>query len=187
MTTESKKQPRATKRRTVLERNRAEVAAILATGEPHAEVARIFGVERSSVLRFQERHIEAIQLMAAELERQVTDALLAHKVNRIWDAQADYDRLGDIIDARSKDTRYDEPGYATGLMAHTLRQIGTGKTAEIVDEFKVDTALVAERRTLRRAVAEELDHLPRGANVSVNVQQNFVRYIIGADPEIELG
>ena len=117
----------------------------------------------------------------SEIRQAISDAVLqegiAVKVNRIQDAQQDYDRLGAVIDARAADMRYDEPGYSTGLMSHKLRQVGAGKSAVIVDEYEVDTVLVAERRTLRRAVAEELAQLPR-PDVHVGDKNVFILEVV---------
>ena len=177
---------RLTKRRTVLEKNAPEVVAVLAMGEKHADVARMFGCSREAVSLFQTRHAEAIALIQAERDRQITDALIADQVQRVLDADADYRRLGAVMAARAADTRYSEPGYESGTMAHSLKSIGNGRNAHDVDEYKVDTALIAERRALRRAVAEELNQIARPA-VNVNIdarQQTLVRYVSGDGPPL---
>lgn len=145
---------------------REKVIAMLMDGVTPAEVARQVStsrhpVTRAAVCAFRKRHAEELQPIIEQVEKQITDAAIADKVQRILDADADYKRLGDIIAARATDKRYEEPGYSSGLMTHTLRQIGTGRNAEVVDEYKVDTALVAERRALRREVAEALGQLPK--------------------------
>ena len=51
-----------------------------------------------------------------------------------------------------------------------------------MDEYKVDTALIAERRALRREVAEALDALPRGSNINIdNRTQILIREYGGID------
>ena len=178
--------PRATARRTSLEKHREEVIALLLTGWKPEEIATKYRVNPSSLTKFQRRHADKLSSLRAEVERRVEDAAIASKVRRILDADADYHLLGDVITARQKDERYDEPGYSTGLMAHSLKAIGGGDNMSIVDEFKVDTAMVAERRALRRSVAEELAQLPRP---DINIQQNIVliRQVIGVDDSIALG
>jgi hypothetical protein len=153
-------------------KTRKQVEGWIVEGITDAEIARRVGVHRSAVGFFRRRHAASIAPAIAEIERRIEDAAIADKVRRILDADADYQKLGQVIEARASDTRYDEPGYQTGVMVHTLKQIGTGKNAELVDEYKVDTAVIAERRALRREVAEALDALPRGTDktaIQVNV------------------
>ena len=169
---------RLTKRRTVLEKNAAEVVAVLACGDKHADVARMFKCSREAVGLFEKRHSEAIELLRAERDRQITDARIADQVTRILDADADYQALGAVMQARAADQRYDEPGYSSGTMVHSLKMLGGGENAQVVSEFKVDTAVIAERRALRRAVAEELDQLPKGNQPAVNNTIVLIREII---------
>ena len=63
-------QPRATARRTTLEKNAIEVVAMLADGKTQPVVASHFGVERSTVLHFVERHEAEIEAMSAEVASQ---------------------------------------------------------------------------------------------------------------------
>ena len=166
---------RLTKRRTVLEKNAAEVVAVLACGDKHADVARMFGCSREGVSYFANKYEAEIAALQAERDRQITDARIADQVQRVLDADADYQALGAVMEARATDMRYTEPGYRTGTMAHSLKSVGSGENAQIVSEFKVDTALIAERRALRRAVAEELNQIARPAiNVQVNDNRRYV-------------
>ena len=143
-----------------------------------AMTSRRYPVTRQAVHGFRRRHAAEIMPVLQEIARRIEDAAISHVVNRVWDAQGDYDRLGQVIDARAGDTRYDEPGYATGMMVHQVKSVGGGKNATLIDEYKVDTAVVAERRQLRREVAEVLGQLPREPAATVNVGV-LVRYIHG--------
>ena len=164
-------------------KTRAQVDAWLLEGVPNTEIARRVGVHHSAVWRYAKKHEDRLAPVVAEIERQITDAAIASKVNRILDADRDYRRLGEVIEARATDARYDEPGYRSGVMVHQLKQIGSGRNTQTVDEYKVDTALVAERRALRREVAEELDQLPRGNNINIdNRTQILIRQVDGYDP-----
>ena len=153
-----------------------EIAAALST--------KSLSITHQAIAAYRKRHAAELGPVVAEIERQITDAAIASKVTRILDADRDYQRLGSVIEARAADMRYDEPGYRTGVMVHQLKQVGSGRNAETVDEYKVDTALIAERRALRREVAEALDALPRGTT-TVNVDnrvQVLIREIGGYDP-----
>ena len=164
---------------------RAKVRALVLEGLTDRAIAKRVGVDHSNVTRWRARHAAELHSLTAKIERKIEGAAISKVVSRVWDAQGDYDRLGGVIDARSKDDRYDEPGYATGVMVHQVKSVAAGDNAQLVDEYKVDTALVAERRMLRRAVAEELDQLPR-AGVVINdnrIQLVQVRYVIGGEQE----
>ena len=183
--TDSIPKPKATKPLSKA-KTRAQVDAWLIEGIPHPEIARRVGVQRVAIWRYAKKHEARLAPVVAEIERQITDAAIASKVNRILDADADYRRLGEVIEARANDTRYDEPGYRTGVLVHQLKQIGSGRNAETVDEYKTDTALIAERRALRREVAEALDALPRaGITFNDNRKQVLVRYVEGEHGLIE--
>jgi len=48
------------------------------------------------------------------------------------------------------------PGGTTGLLVHTYKAIGTGEFVEKVDEYAVDTGLLAELRAHEKQAAQEL-------------------------------
>lgn len=118
-------------------------------------------------MRFVDRHAEELAVEQAKVDRAVVDVALRDKERRIREADADYWRLQDVIDARAGDTRYDEPGYSTGTMVHQVKSIGSGPFAHEVDEYKVDTAVIDARRALRREVAEELGQIERPPTISI--------------------
>jgi hypothetical protein len=166
---------RETDRRTRLEKNREAVILALAERRSLRDIAAQFNSHPVSVWHFHKRHLEEIEARQVVVAKALADFDLAEKVNRVAGYQEDYDLLGDVIKARQQDKRYDEPGYATGFMAHTLKAIGGGENMTVVDEFKVDTSLVAQRNAIRHAVAEETGQLPRpnDGNLQVNVFAGF--------------
>lgn len=133
-------QARSTQRRTILERNAAEVVAILATGETHANVARLFKVDPSAVTRFEDRHAEDIEAMRVEIEREVSQFAIAHKVNRIAMLQ----RLADDVTAYLDDR---------GLMERSVTTTKDG--AEIVRE-RFAREVAAELRAILKDAAIEV-------------------------------
>jgi len=48
------------------------------------------------------------------------------------------------------------PGYETGLLTRTLKQLGSGAAVRIVEEFAVDTGLLAELRQMEQQAAKEV-------------------------------
>ena len=63
----------------------------------------------------------------------------------------------DVIEARAQGN--DSDLEKTGIVVKTFRRLGSGKDAEIVTEYKVDVALLAEWRKNDRHVAEQLHQL----------------------------
>lgn len=129
-------------------------------------------IHKSSTWLTEIKRLAHFQERVQEIRQAIADAIvqegIAVKVNRIREAQADYDRTTALIEARAKDDRYDEPGYSTGLMTHKLKQIGSGKAATVVDEYDEDLGVLAERRALRRAVAEEVGDFKSGTQIDVH-------------------
>lgn len=165
-------------------KTRKRIEDLILQGKSDREIAAAIGnVSRQAIFYFRKRHAAVIAPMIEAVERGIEQAAIADKINRVLDADADYQRLGAIIEARAVDKRYDEPGYSTGLMVHKIRVMGAGRNSITVDEYETDTALVAERRALRKAVAEELDQLPRGTTINDNRIQVLVREYRGFDPE----
>lgn len=160
-------------------------------GRTDSQVAEAISTTRRSITRqavtmFRRRHAAELAVQVAEVERQVTDYAIAHKVNRIAALNDRWQRAHDLIEARAADTRYDEPGYKTGLMVHQLKSVGGGEYATIVDQYVTDTALLAEMRNIEHAAAEELAQLPKA---ETHLQQNIVliRQVIGVGDAIPLG
>lgn len=152
-------QRRSTNRRGVLERNAPEIVAILATGEQPSEVARLYGVDRSAITHFEDRHEADIAAMSAEVRRQVEDFAIASKVERIATLQ----RLADDVTAYLDDR---------GLMERTVTTTKDGATIER-ERFAREVA--AELRAILKDAADELGQIPRpsdqiNVNVAVGVQ-----------------
>lgn len=153
-------QAKSTKRRRVLERNAAEVVAILATGEKHADVARLYQCDPSAVTRFEDRHAVAIEEMRCEVERQVRDFAIAQQVNRIAAKDLRWNLLEEVRRQRAKG----ETGESTGLVVKTYKSLGSGRAAQIVEEYKVDDGLLAAMERAERGTAEELGQLPKNTD-----------------------
>jgi hypothetical protein len=167
----AKSQTDATKQRRhrhILQANRPEVVAVLATGTQPADVARLYNVAVSTVTRFAEKYAEPIAAMRAEVIRQVEDYAIAHKVNRV----AALDKLYTDIDAWIEEH---------SLTERTVRWDEDGNEVGEVLRFRSD-AVNALRGVLKDA-ATELGQLPRpDNNTTVNVGI-LVRQLAGYNPE----
>ncbi len=154
--------PRATKRRTSLEKHQDEVIALLVTGYTIAQIMTKYSVAKSSVMKFQQRHRDRLHALYAEVERRTEDYTIAHIVDVIAGMDADWQKLGQVQEQRAADQTFAHvPGYSTGLMAHTYKAVGSGENQQLVDEFKVDTAVIAERRALAMAAMTLMGKMPK--------------------------
>ncbi len=82
---------------------------------------------------------------------------IANKQNRIDRLNADWLRLQQVIAERAADpTMADVPGGTTGLLVRTVKALGHGADARIVEEYAVDTGLLRELRAHEEQAAKEL-------------------------------
>jgi hypothetical protein len=154
-------QPNATDRRRVLERNHAEVVALLASGATQPEIAQRFGVARSTVLRFVGRNGEEIAQKRRRVDLAVEDYAIASKVFRIGELdhlyaqmRGELDKYGMFVVEESEDD-------------NGLRVLTRDFRAQMVKELK---------GTLRQA-AEELAQLPR-PTVEVSDRRTYVLQVV---------
>ena len=85
-----------------------------------------------------------------------------------------WDRMEAVIAGRQQ--HYADSEFApakTGLVVHEYKET---KMGTLMDQWKVDTGLLAEFRALERAAAEELGQIERPSiNVNTQVNQFLVR------------
>ena len=173
--------PRLTKRRTSLEKHKDEVIALLLTGYRPTQIIEKYQVSKNALMKFQNRHADRLQALYAQVERQTSDYAIADVVRVIAGMDADWQGLGQVQIQRAADKTYaDVPGYSTGLMVHTYKSVGSGDNQQLVDEFKVDTAPIAERRNLAMAAMQLLGKMPKTGGDIFNIDKAvLVRYIDG--------
>jgi hypothetical protein len=177
---------RLTKRRTSLEKHKDEVIALLLTGSTPAQIAEKYHVSKAALTKFQQRHCDRLAALHAEVERQVSDYAIAEVVNVIAGMDEDWRGLGQVQRDRAADKTYaDVPGYSTGLMAHTYKSVGSGDNQQLVDEFKVDTAVIAERRNLAMAAMQLLGKMPKAGGEGHSDGNVFIFQI--APPQQQTG
>jgi len=71
--------------------------------------------------------------------------------------QLRHERLHQIIEERAADpVMQAAPGGSTGLLVRKLKQLGSGDSASIIEEYEVDTGLLTEARKLEEHAAKEL-------------------------------
>lgn len=156
--------PRATKRRTSLEKHQDEVIAFLLNGWNWERIAQKYGVHRSSVMKFQARHADKLQALQAVVTKQVEDYAIAQKVNRIAELQWWYDRTREEAD---------RDGLTIVEQVLTVSKDGV-ETTTITKDYRA--AMVREARALLSDAADELGQKPRPeqhntVNVGIIVRQ----------------
>ena len=152
---------------------------MMVDGASDLEVSRVLHVSKQAITEWRHRHTAEIQPAVEEAARLVIDYAIAHKVNRIAEADQRRQLIHQVREARAKGGS----GMETGIVARTYKALGAGENQQVVEEYRVDTAFLAEWRANERQVAEELDQLPR-ANVNIdNRTQILIREYKGYDPE----
>lgn len=170
--------PRRTARRTKLEKRRQDVIALIVEGKGSREIARIIGCARDSVHSFQARHAEEIDALRRELEQRVEAYAITKQVNRIRDAQLRRDLLDQVRESRASGGT----GMETGIVLRQYKTLGSGEFAETVEEYKVDTAFLAEWRANDKQVAEELGQIQQPApNINIDNRTQILVREYGVD------
>jgi hypothetical protein len=142
-------------------RNKLKLIEMITDAVTDAECARTMGVTEGTIYAFKRRHAEEIATRRQQLESRLTELAIANKYFRVREAQSRWDGFKSVRQARATDTRYEEPGYNSGLMVHRTKALGSGPNMQLVDEYELDTAMSAEMRQLEYAVANELGQIPR--------------------------
>lgn len=112
----------------------------------------------------------------------IADAVLSRgiaSVKRRVQAQDDrWRRMQSVIDARAEEHK-DVKGGESGLLVKRLRSIGSGDSQQVVEEYEVDTGLLAELRAHEKQAAQELgqwigDKAKGGLNVQGDLTVNHM-------------
>lgn len=76
---------------------------------------------------------------------------------RVSALQDRWERLTRVITERAADpTMQSIPGGSTGLLVRQLKQVGSGRDAQLVEEYAVDTGMLRETRAHEEQAAKEL-------------------------------
>jgi transposase-like protein len=138
-----------------------EAAQLITDGElTYAEIARRVGVTYQTLWSWR-RHKEFVLLVAENrhrFEEEIGHRGLANQAHRIKALNGRWNRMQQIIEARANHPDYaDIPGGRTGLLVKTVKQIGSGDSARLVEEFALDVALLKELRAHEKQAAMEMD------------------------------
>lgn len=149
-------------------------------GKPQREIAAAFKGTLRGIQVLLERHNVDLKAIKAELVEKTADVWIADADKRIRGLDEDWRALEDVQLARAADKTYaDVPGYSTGRMVHTYKSVGSGRDAQVVDEFQVDTGVIAERRNLVESAARLLGQMPKqgGDTYNDNRRVTYIREV----------
>jgi hypothetical protein len=123
------------------------------------QIAERCGVKRDALATWK-RHPD-FKAEVARILNETRAALLSKviltKQNRLDALNDRHGRMRRVIDERATDPSMGTvAGGATGLLVHRERMIGTGRNAQRVDEYEVDTGLLGEMRATEKQAAQEL-------------------------------
>lgn len=139
-----------------------------------SQVAKIANVSRQAIADYKRVHLERAQRLAeiigtnpgnnrtpASLLSEAAARLpavlpiLAAREKRLEALQDRHNRLNVIMTERADDMQT-APGGKSGLLVRQLKQIGSGESAQVVEEYKLDTGLLSEFREHEKQMAIEL-------------------------------
>ena len=156
-------------------------AFLLAEGMlTHREIADALGVGLSTLEHWKQGRVRKandfpefparVRALREELMAAVREQGIAVSEQRIKRANDDWQRLQLIRRQRAERPEMQNvPGGSTGLVLCSSKTIGRGDSAQVVDEYEIDHALLTELRALETQVAREL-----GAIAGPDVVHEFI-------------
>ena len=135
-------------------------AELVAAGElTTQEIADRVGVVRSTlwVWRNHPDFADRVEVHRAAIRAEIFERGIARRELRVKALNDRWNRMRRVIEARADHESFaNAPGGSTGLLVRTLKKIGSGEDAELVEEFAVDTGLLRELREHEKQAAQEL-------------------------------
>lgn len=137
--------------------NAAELLA--ARNLTHEEIAQRVGVARSTLWEWRRipEFAARVDQITEENRAETRRIGIADKERRLSALNDRWNRMKLVIEERANDPDHMKaPGGSTGLLVRTLKKIGSGEDAELIEEFAVDTGLLRELREVEKQSAIEL-------------------------------
>jgi hypothetical protein len=157
--------------------DRQKAAVLLAQDElTDMEIVAQCGIAERTLYKW--KKVPEFAARVKELAEEFGNALMRYAIARKQRRVALLDktraRIEALIEARAAALEYrDAVGGFTGLLAHDVKQIGSGENAERVDVYTADVALLKELREIAKQAAIECgqcDEKAAGSNGGQNVQ-----------------
>jgi hypothetical protein len=144
---------------------RREKAAFLVAEDRKTDekIAAEVGINRKALWRW--KQVEAFQARVrfhvAAQEEAARSSGVANKLRRLGRLNEVVQALLQVRDERAQDpSRQGVPGAGSGLLVRTLKQVGSGATAQVVEEWSIDPVWLRELREYQEAAARELGEWP---------------------------
>lgn len=120
----------------------------------------------------------------AESNARLEQEGIGNKEHRVRAQQERWDKMLQVIAARATEYARAAPGADTGLLVRTFKQVGRGEDARVLEEWAVDTGLLAELRQLEQLTAKELGQVIERSEVTgKNGGAIVIRRYVGIDPD----
>lgn len=148
------------------------------------EIAEQCGIDKATLERWklQTSFKTRVQAIVAEYAKRALKHGIARRERRLGVLNDLHNKLLQVIDERAKsEDMVAVPGGKTGIVTKTLKGIGKGEDFQTVEEYRVDTASIAEIRDIQKQAAEELGQRIKRTE-SLDLNQLFERM---SDSEIE--
>ena len=107
----------------------------------------------------------------------VVKLAITERSNRVSILDDILTRYRALIEARALDMA-DVAGGKTGLLVRQLKQVGSGRDAQIVEEYAADTAVTREMRAAMQQAAQELGQWQEKADPNAVAPPPFVVEVV---------
>ena len=148
------------------------------------EIAEQCGIDKATLERWklQPSFKTRVQAIVAEYAKRALKHGIARRERRMGVLNELHNKLLQVIDERAKSEEMAAvPGGRTGIVTKTVKGVGKGEDFRTVEEYRVDTASIAEIRDIQKQAAEELGQWIKRTE-SLDLNQLFERM---TDAEIE--
>ena len=180
---------------------RSKAAAYLVEGVLTLDqIADRCGVESSTLDRWKldPKFKTQVEQLRSEQIAAINDRGIANKEERVRRNHERWQKLHQVVDERAQhylqtletdQSALEVPGASTGLLVRSEKSIGPSGASKFVEEWQLDSTLLAEMRNLESEVSAELGQRPRessGANVTVQAVIMMPRPATSAPVVIDL-
>jgi transposase-like protein len=139
---------------------RERAAALIANGQyTHKQIAAQLKIGTSTLTQWKQQPAFQARIQEhVEIWRQrIMQTGIADRARRVEALDDRWNKMKAVIAERGADPSLaNAPGGKTGLVVRQVKLIGSGKEAELIDEFAVDVALLREMRAHEEQAAKEL-------------------------------
>lgn len=127
-----------------------------------------------------------VDALMADAMEPVRNLLIADKSKRVVVLQDLLERQLRVVEERAANPDDATAGIRTGLLVRQWKKVGTGRDAEMVEEYAVDTGLVASIQATLKRGAEELGQIETKVTVKGTVRHDHRHRGLSALSDAEL-